>query len=67
VFGTNNPVQRCRNHKLENVSGYLPEDLKPQVKPVMRAAFSAPGEGRHGAAGPKGTFVASWVIRICGC
>jgi len=32
VFGPENPVQRCRNHKLENVSGYLSEELKDQVK-----------------------------------
>jgi putative transposase len=42
VFGTENPVQRCRNHKLENVTGYLPKELKPQVKAVMRAAFRLP-------------------------
>jgi putative transposase len=42
VFGTAHPVQRCRNHKLENVSGYLPKELKPQVKAVMRAAFRLP-------------------------
>jgi len=42
VFGPENPVQRCRNHKLENVSSYLPEELKGQVKTVMRAAFRLP-------------------------
>jgi putative transposase len=42
VFGSENPVQRCRNHKLENVTGYLPKELKPQVKAVMRAAFRLP-------------------------
>ena len=25
VFGPENPVPRCRNHQLENVSGYLPQ------------------------------------------
>jgi transposase-like protein len=39
VFGTQNPVQRCRHHKLENVMGYLPEHLKDQTKAAMRAAF----------------------------
>src|SRR3989304_3777950 len=39
VFGAENPVQRCRHHKLENVMGYLPEDLKQQTKAAMRAAF----------------------------
>ena len=42
VFGPENPVQRCRNHKLENVSGYLPQELKGEVKAVMRAAFRLP-------------------------
>jgi len=27
VFGSRNPVQRCRHHKIENVMGYLPEHL----------------------------------------
>src|SRR5713226_9200793 len=39
VFGSRNPVQRCRHHKIENVMGYLPEHLKDQVKAAMRAAF----------------------------
>jgi putative transposase len=39
VFGTENPVQRCRHHKLENVMGYLPDHLKDQTKAAMRAAF----------------------------
>ncbi len=44
VFGTENPVQRCRQHKLENVTGYLPEELKDQVKAAMRAAFRLPAK-----------------------
>jgi putative transposase len=39
VFGAKHPVQRCRCHKIENVMGYLPEELKEQVKAVLRAAF----------------------------
>ena len=39
VFGSDNPVQRCRNHKVENVVGHLPEKLKDQVKSVMKAAY----------------------------
>ena len=39
VFGAKHPVQRCRHHKIENVMGYLPEELKEQVKAVLRAAF----------------------------
>jgi transposase-like protein len=42
VFGTENPVQRCRHHKIENVMGYLPEDLQEQVKAALRAAFRLP-------------------------
>lgn len=44
VFGSQNPVQRCRHHKIENVMGYLPEDLKEQVKAALRAAFRLPAE-----------------------
>jgi putative transposase len=39
VFGAHNPVQRCRNHKVENVMGYLPEMLKDQVKAIMKGAY----------------------------
>src|SRR5256712_6817938 len=57
IFGAENPVQRCRHHKLENVGGYLPEELKDQVKAAMRAAFRLPakegmarlGKQAHGA------------------
>ena len=42
VFGAENPVQRCRHHKIENVMGYLPEHLKEQVKAALRAAFWLP-------------------------
>jgi len=40
VYGLKNPVQRCRNHKIRNVLGYLPDDQKEQVKCAMKAAFS---------------------------
>jgi transposase-like protein len=39
VFGKENPVQRCRSHKVRNVMGHLPEHLKEQVKASMKAAF----------------------------
>jgi len=42
VFGSKNPVQRCRNHKIKNVCDKLPEDLKEQVKSVMKGAFRLP-------------------------
>ena len=40
VYGSKNPVQRCRNHKIRNVLGYLPDDQKDRVKCAMQAAFS---------------------------
>lgn len=39
VYGSKNPIQRCRNHKIRNVLGYLPDDQKDQVKSTMKAAF----------------------------
>jgi len=42
VFGTENPVQRCRHHKIENVTGHLPKHLKKEVRLVMKAAYRLP-------------------------
>jgi transposase-like protein len=39
VYGMSNPVQRCRNHKAQNVVDHLPKDLRDQTKKAMRAAF----------------------------
>ena len=39
VFGSDNPVQRCRNHKMTNVLGYLPKEQHDQVRSAMKAAF----------------------------
>ncbi len=39
VFGDGTPVQRCRNHKLRNVLGHLPEDQHDQAKSTLKAAF----------------------------
>lgn len=39
VFGNQHPVQRCRNHKIKNVMDHLPDELKDQVKSVMKAAW----------------------------
>jgi len=39
VFGADQPVQRCRAHKLRNVLDHLPEDQKEQVKSLLRAAW----------------------------
>ena len=38
VFGEQY-VQRCRNHKIENVTGYLPEDLKATARSAMKGAY----------------------------
>jgi transposase-like protein len=39
VFGVDQPVQRCRNHKLRNVLDELPKDQQAQTASLMRAAF----------------------------
>ena len=39
VFGRDNPVQRCRNHKIRNVVAYLPDERKADVQAAMKAAF----------------------------
>lgn len=39
VFGSEQPVQRCRNHKLRNVVDGLPKDQQAQTLSLMRAAF----------------------------
>lgn len=39
VFGSDTPVQRCRNHKVRNVTGYLPKDQHDQAKATLKAAF----------------------------
>lgn len=40
VFGWDNPVQRCRNHKVRNVLSYLPDERKADVQTAMKAAFA---------------------------
>src|ERR1044071_3359125 len=42
VFGLGQPVQRCRVHKVRNVVDHLPDELKVQVKAVMKAAYKLP-------------------------
>jgi putative transposase len=39
VFGSHQPVQRCRNHKLRNVLDELPEEQQGQSLNLMRAAW----------------------------
>lgn len=59
VFGENNPVQRCRNHKVRNVLGHLPQDQHEQAKLTLRAAFKL--EAEDGQA--KLQQYASWIER----
>ena len=39
VFGSACLVQRCRNHKMRNVTGHLPKELHDQASVVLRAAW----------------------------
>jgi transposase-like protein len=39
VFGAGTPVQRCRNHKLRNVLGHLPQAQHDQARATLKAAF----------------------------
>ena len=48
VFGSQHPVQRCRNHKIRNVCDRLPEEQKDQVKAAMRASYKR--EAKEGMA-----------------
>jgi len=48
VFGPQQPVQRCRNHKIRNVCDRLPEEQKDQVKAAMRASYKL--EAKEGMA-----------------
>jgi transposase-like protein len=46
VFGADQPVQRCRAHKLRNVLDHLPKEDRAQAKAVLRAAWKLePKEG----------------------
>jgi putative transposase len=39
VFGCDQEVGRCRNHKIENVMNELPKEQQEQTRRLMRAAF----------------------------
>jgi len=45
VFGSEQPVQRCRNHKMRNVLDELPREQHAQVVSVMRAAWKLTDAG----------------------
>jgi transposase-like protein len=59
VYGADNPVQRCRNHKVRNVLGHLPKEDHDQVKAVIRAAWKL--EAKEGEA--KLEHLARWLER----
>ena len=59
VFGTDQLVQRCRNHKQRNVVSHLPKDQQAQALATMRAAFRL--EAAEGMA--KLEQYASWLER----
>ena len=42
VFGVEQPVQRCRNHKIRNVLDELPQEQQGQTLNLMRAAWKVP-------------------------
>lgn len=59
VFGAENPVQRCRNHKRRNVLDYLPQELHGQVKGALAAAWKLDAQE-----GPKKLEqLAQWLAR----
>jgi len=46
VYGSGNPVQRCRPHKVRNVTSHLPDHLKDTAKCSLKAAWKLePEEG----------------------
>jgi putative transposase len=59
VFGNETPVQRCRNHKLRNVIGHLPQDQHEQARSTFKAAFKL--DAKEGMA--KIEQYASWIER----
>ncbi len=61
VFGMDNPVQRCRQHKLRNVMERLPQDQKDQVKSLMKAAWRL----GHKEGVAKIRKLSEWLEREC--
>jgi putative transposase len=59
VFGEQTSVQRCRNHKLRNVLGHLPEAQHDQARATWKAAFKL--EAKEGKA--KLEQYATWLER----
>ena len=47
VYGRDNPVQRCRSHKVRNVLDQLPKAQRDTAKATMRAAYRLePAQGK---------------------
>lgn len=46
VYGADQPVQRCRIHKIRNVQDHLPENKARYATLVLRAAFRMEDHGR---------------------
>jgi transposase-like protein len=44
VYGSDNPVQRCRQHKLRNVLAHLPKEKHDQARSTIRAAWKLEAE-----------------------
>jgi putative transposase len=61
VFGADNPVQRCRAHKLRNVVDRVPEDQKEQVQALLKAAWRL----GHKEGMAKIRKLAEWLERDC--
>jgi transposase-like protein len=61
VFGSQHPVQRCRNHKIRNVCDRLPDEQKAQVKAAMRASYKL--EAKEGIARLR--KLADWLEQEC--
>lgn len=40
VYGSANPVQRCRLHKERNILGYLPKDQQSQARGILKTAWT---------------------------
>ena len=51
VYGKGNPVQRCRPHKVRNVTDHLPDHLKDTAKCTLKAAWKL--EPEEGMARPR--------------
>jgi transposase-like protein len=39
VYGSNQPIQRCRQHKLRNILGHLPKEQHDQARSTLKAAW----------------------------